>query len=133
MTRACTAITDQGERCRQPPLKGETLCFWHHPEHRDAAAEARRLGGLRRKREKAIEGAYDVDGLESVPQIRRVLLIAILDSLGLDNSVPRNRALISSVLAAAKLLEVGELEARLEAVEAALNPRLPTPALRRAR
>lgn len=60
-----------------------------------------------------------------MPQILRVLLIAILDSLGLDNSVPRNHALISSVLAAAKLLETAELEARLEAVEAALGPACP--------
>ncbi len=127
MTRTCSANSEGGERCRQAPLKGGDLCFWHDPDHQEAAGEARRLGGLRRKREKAIEGAYDIYGLESVPQIRRVLLIAILDSLGLDNSVPRNRALISSVLAAAKLLETGELEARLEAVEAALSPRLPRP------
>jgi len=127
VNRSCSAISDRGDRCRQKPLRDEEFCFWHHPDHQEAAAEARRLGGLRRKREKAIEGAYDVEGLDSVPQIRRVLLIAILDSLGLDNSVPRNRALISSVLAAAKLLEVGELEARLEAVEAALGPRLPRP------
>jgi hypothetical protein len=133
LNRTCSAITEGGERCRQAPLKGGDLCFWHHPEHQEAAAEARRLGGLRRKREKAIEGAYDVEGLESVPQIRRVLLIAILDSLGLDNSVPRNRALISSVLAAAKLLEVGELEARLAAIEATLSPRLPTPLSRQNR
>lgn len=127
MTRTCSGITDSGERCRQAPGKGKDFCFWHDPEQQEAAAEARRLGGLRRRREKTIEGAYEVEGLESVGQIRRVLQIAILDSLGLDNSVARNRALIASVLAAAKLLETGELEARLEAVEAALGPRLPRP------
>ena len=58
------------------------------------------------------------------PGIRRLLHIAMLDALGLENSVARSRALTVGALAAARLLEVGELEERLQAVEASLGPRM---------
>jgi hypothetical protein len=105
-------------------MQDEQFCYWHSPAHAEEAAEARRLGGLRRRRERTLQGAYEIEGLESVAQIRRLLEVAVMDALGLENSISRTRALVSCVMAAAKLLETGELEARLEAVEAALGPRL---------
>jgi hypothetical protein len=122
--RACKGITNGGGRCSAPPLLEGDFCFWHDPEHATEAAEARRLGGLRRKREGALEGAYQLEGLDSVAGIRRYLEVAMVDLLGLENSVGRNRAVISGVLAAAKVLEAGEMEERLAAVEAALGPRV---------
>ncbi len=95
----------------------------HSPEHAAELAEARRLGGLRRRREVTIFGAYDFDGLETVADIRRILMIAAVDTLGLDNSIPRSRTLVSLAVAAAKLLETGELEERLAALEAAVHGR----------
>jgi hypothetical protein len=82
-------------------------------------AEARRLGGLRPRREKTVSGAYDFEGLGSVDAIRRILEIATIDVLGLENSVVRARVLISAAQAATKLLETGELEARIASLEAA--------------
>lgn len=99
----------------------------HSPEHAAELAEARRLGGLRRRREATVFGAYDFDGLESVADIRRILMIAAVDTLGLDNSIPRSRTLVSLALAAAKLLETGELEERLAALEAAVHGRKALP------
>jgi hypothetical protein len=122
--RACKGISKGGERCSAPPLLDGDFCFWHDPEHESDATEARRLGGLRRKREGALQGAYQLEGLDSIAGIRRYLDVALIDLLGLENSIARNRGLISGVLAAAKLLEVGEMEERLLAVEAALGPRL---------
>jgi hypothetical protein len=49
----------------------------------------------------------------------------------LENSVARNRALFAGALAATKLLEVGEQEERLAAIEAALGPRVLRPESRR--
>ena len=95
--------------------------LWHSPEREEEAADARRLGGLRRRREKAVSGAYDFVGLDSIQSIRRILEIATIDTLGLDNSIVRSRTLISAVVAAAKLLETGELEARLAILELALG------------
>jgi hypothetical protein len=122
--RTCAFIKQGGERCRQSPLHDEDFCFWHSPEHEKEAAEARRLGGLRRRREKTVEGAYAIDGIETITAIRRVLEIAILDALGLENSLNRSRVLISAAVAAARLLEVGELEERLASLEEGLGPRM---------
>jgi hypothetical protein len=36
------------------------------------AQEARRLGGQRRKKEVMLAGAYDLEGLDNIPGIRRV-------------------------------------------------------------
>lgn len=70
-----------------------------------------------------VAGAYEFDGLSDVPSIRRLLDIAAFDTLQLDNSVARNRALTAIVQTAARLLETGELESRIEALESALGSR----------
>jgi hypothetical protein len=129
--RTCAFIKQGGERCRQAPLQGEEFCFWHHPDHAEEAEQARKLGCQRRRREKITEGAYDLEGLDTVPGIRRLLHVALLDTLGLENSVARTRALFAGALAATKLLEVGEQEERLAAIEAALGPRVLRPESRR--
>ena len=122
--RGCSTITDAGIQCRATPLRDEPYCFWHSPEHTEEAAEARRLGGQRRRRERIVSGVYDFEGLDSVPRIRRLIEVAALDTLGLENSVNRSRTLASLATVAVKLLEVGELEARVEAIEAATAARL---------
>jgi hypothetical protein len=117
----CAGQLPDGRGCRAWPLRGDAFCLWHSPDREDEAAEARRLGGLRRRREKTVAGAYDFAGLGTIESIRRILEIATIDALGLENSIVRARVLISAALAAAKLLETGELEARLEVLELALG------------
>ncbi len=107
--RGCAFEHPDGRACRAPPLRGGSLCYWHAPEKGQEAAEARRLGGLRRRRERTLSGAYDFAGLGSVEAIRRLLDIAAIDALGLDNSVARTRVLIAVGVAATKLLEAEEL------------------------
>ena len=130
-SRTCRERTKSGEQCRQSPLRDRDACFWHDPEHAETAAEARRLGGLRRRKEGTIVGAYDFQGLESIPEIRRLVEIVVTDALSMENSIARGRLLIAGAQAAAKLLEVGELETRVEALETTLTPRLVKPARRR--
>ncbi len=86
-----------GRSCTAPPLTGGTECFWHDPDKSEEAAEARRVGGLRRRRDKTIAGLYGVAGLGDVGSIRRLLEIATLDTLGLDNSIARSKVLIGAV------------------------------------
>jgi hypothetical protein len=102
-----------GRQCGAPPTRGETYCLWHSPEREDEAAEARRLGGLRRKRERTVAGAYELEGLASIPALRRILEVVAVDTLSLDNGIARSRTLIALVATAAKLIEVGELEERI--------------------
>ncbi|MFI5259946.1 MAG: hypothetical protein ACHQ01_10120 [Candidatus Limnocylindrales bacterium] len=91
-------------------MRDEADCFWHSPDHAQEAQNARRLGGLRRRREKTITAAYEIEGLGSVDGIRRVLDIVVADALGLENSVGRSRVLIAAAMAATRLLEVEEIE-----------------------
>ena len=53
--------------------------------------------------------------------IRRIVEIAVLDTLGLENSIARNRTLAYLAMTAIKLLESGETEQRLAALEAAIH------------
>jgi len=117
---SCAHPMPDGRRCRAPVLRDGRFCFWHEPGKAEEAQEARRLGGMRRGRERTLAVAYDLTGLGSIEAIRRLVEIALFDVLGLENSIARARVLISGALAAAKLLETGELAERIAALEAAL-------------
>lgn len=123
----CAGRQRDGRQCGAPPMRDEEFCLFHSPEHAEDAAEARRLGGLRRRREKTVVGVYDLEALGSVAAIRRILHIAVVDTLGLDNSLARSRTLIAAVQAATRLLEAGELEGRITALESALEHRSSEP------
>jgi len=124
VVRTCKTLKEDGSRCQAAPLLDGDFCLMHSPEHADEVAEARRLGGLRRRREKAVSGAYDFEGLVDVGQVRRLLEIAVLDTLSLENSVARSRTLAYLAQVALKALEVGEFEQRLDALERLVAPRL---------
>jgi hypothetical protein len=114
-----------GHACRAGPQRDRPFCFAHDPERAADAAEARRMGGLRRRKEGTIAVAYDLPGLDTVVGIRRLLDIVVTDGVGLDNGIPRLRVLISTAVAAMNLLKVGELEERLAALEAVIGHRTP--------
>ncbi len=119
--KGCAYAKTDGQPCRMAPLRDRPYCFSHDPERAEDAAEARRLGGARRRKEGTIAVAFDLPGLDSVAGIRRVLEIATFDLFGLENSIARARTLISAATAAMKLLDTGELEARLAVLELALT------------
>jgi hypothetical protein len=124
MKPTCRTPNRAGEPCGAPPLHGEAACFWHSEEHTAEAAQARRLGGMRRRREGALAGAYELDALRTTDDLRRLLEITAFDALGLENSVARVRALTAIVQVGVRLLEVAELEAALALIEATMRPRL---------
>ena len=121
--KACRGIGNKGERCRASRLPDSDYCVFHDPEHAEAIQEGRRRGGLRRRREGTVAAAFNFEGLSTVEELQRLLEIVTMDALSLDNSIARNRALVMIVLARARLLETGEQEERLAALEAALGPR----------
>ena len=121
VVRHCAVLMAGGRQCRAAPLIDGAFCLLHDPAKAQEAGEARRLGGFRRRREGTIVVAYDLESLGTVEGIVRVLDIALRDVLGLDNSVPRNRVLIGVAQAAARLLEVGDLAARVASLEAAVG------------
>ena len=125
--RRCAYAKADGQPCQMAPQHDRPCCFAHDPERATEAAEARRLGGLRRRKEGTIAVAYDLPGLDTVAGIRRLLDIVVTDGVGLDNGIARLRVLISTAVAAMNLLKVGELEERLAALEGAVLHHTPDP------
>lgn len=123
MRRRCAAPRVDGQPCQMAPLVDGQYCFSHDPERAADAAEARRVGGHRRRKEGTIAIAYGLPGLETVAGIRRLLEIVVTDGIGLDNGIARLRVLISTAVAATNLLKVGEFEERLAHLEAAVGRR----------
>jgi hypothetical protein len=121
--RRCIFPRSDGQPCQMAPQHDRPYCFSHDPERAADAAEARRMGGMRRRKEGTIAVAYDLPGLDAVVGIRRLLEIVVTDGIGLDNGIPRLRVLISTAVAAMNLLKVGELEDRLAALEAVIGHR----------
>lgn len=119
--RSCTFAMPDGRACRAGPQRDRPFCFAHDPERAEEAAEARRLGGLRRRKEGTIAVAYDLPGLDTVAGIRRLLDVVVTDGIGMENGIARLRVLISASAAATNLLKVGEFEERLAALESAAD------------
>jgi hypothetical protein len=108
-----------GRPCRATPLRDEPFCFWHSPETAEEAAEARRIGGLHRRKKKTVGAIYGFHGLRTIEDNQALLETAAIETLALENSISRNRALAGFAAVGAKLIEVGDHEERLRALEAA--------------
>ncbi len=120
VNRGCTFAMSDGLLCRAPALHGKSACYWHDPDSAEDAAEARRIGGLHRRKARSVATIYDFAGLRSIESAQRLLETAALETLALENSIQRNRILISAAAGAGKLIEAADLDARLAAIEAAV-------------
>ena len=113
--RSCAFVMPDRSTCHANPMRDEQFCYFHHPDHKQAAAESRRLGGNRRRREKTIEGAYDLaDGLRSADDIQRVVEAITFELLSMESTIARANAILRAAGVAARLLEVADLEAALK-------------------
>lgn len=119
--RLCAFRFPTGEPCHSPPLHDSDFCLMHSPEHAQEVQEARKLGGLRRKREATIVGAYDFQSLNTIDGIMRLLDIVTMDTLSMDNSIHRNRLLAYLILVALRAREL-EQEQRMANLEHSVNP-----------
>jgi hypothetical protein len=110
-----------GRLCRATPLRDEPFCFWHSPETAEEAAEARRVGGLHRRKKKTVASIYGFHGLRTIEDLQSLLETAAIETMALENTIARNRAIGGFISVGAKLIEVGDLEARLALLEVALE------------
>jgi glyoxylase-like metal-dependent hydrolase (beta-lactamase superfamily II) len=46
MDRRCSGISQGGQRCQARPLRDESFCFWHHPDHVGGSMMGFELKGL---------------------------------------------------------------------------------------
>lgn len=83
----------------------------------DEANAARRLGGLRRKREKTVAGAFDVTGLASVEIMSGACWRWRCSTHSGSTTHSPSQGAFTAAGAVARLLEMGELQARIAAHE----------------
>jgi hypothetical protein len=117
LRRYCEGTKADGRRCGAAAARGRPYCLFHDPERVDEAAEARRLGGLRRRREGILTAAFDLDELRTIDGVRRLVDVVVIDTLGLDNGIGRSRVLLAAAGVALRIIEDSDFEARLMALE----------------
>ena len=111
----CRAVNRRGEPCQAYTVAGSSWCFWHDPERAAERKEARSRGGLARHGRKLAGG--DPVQIRSVADLLALLEAAAGDLLALEPSIGRARALAYLVASGLRVLEVGELERRIGALE----------------
>ena len=115
----CRATNERGELCSAPTGAGSEYCFWHDPARGEKRAEARKKGGYNRRRVPTAESSEPVE-VRSCQDILGLVQRGINDTLSLENSIARSRALGYLAGVALKALEVGEFAERLKALEKAV-------------
>ena len=123
----CHATNASGQACGAPALRDEDYCLVHSPGRQEEVQEARRLGGIRKRRERTITEAYGFLGLGSISDIVRFLESIAIDTLAQENTVPRNRTL-TQIAEIARRCRESDLEERVEALEAGRGSRGPNDA-----
>lgn len=104
-------------------LKGSAYCFTHDPTNGARRAAARKLGGARTRVGHGSDAANIPENITTIAQAMTILDYTLRELLELENSIQRSRALIALVGGYVDAVRVGELEARMIAIEAALKAR----------
>ena len=121
--RACSYQMPEGRPCRATPLREQPFCFWHTPEREEDATEARRMGGLHRRKKRTVATIYGFGGLRSIEDHQALLETITIETMALENSLARNSAVTRMIATGAKLIELGDLASRIAAIEATLGPK----------
>ena len=111
----CRATTKASERCQAAAVRGAEFCFTHDPASARERAEARRRGGVNRRRPKTGNG--EPVRIRTPADVLPVLEQAINDVLVMENSHQRARTLGYLCEKALKAFEVTALAERVEALE----------------
>lgn len=113
----CIARTTKGQACGMSPLRDSEFCWAHDPARVAERDAARRKGGRNRRRPKGPGLEF---ALENVDSVRDLVERGVRDTLALENSVPRSRAIAQLATIALKVFEVAELEERVQKLEGAV-------------
>lgn len=113
----CKAKRSDGAPCGMKPQAGSRYCFNHDPAQARKRAEARKHGGEARHVPHFGNTAIIPKKIKSLDDATKILDYALAEILGHDNSLLRVRALIALFEGFAKSIEIGELEARIAALE----------------
>lgn len=119
----CKAKTKSGSPCSMKALKGQPYCFTHDPSNGAARAKARQLGGARTRVQHAGNAETIPREIKSLADLQKVFDYTLAEVIPMENSIPRGRLLLALIDTGVKLFQVGEMENRIAAVEAALKVR----------
>lgn len=119
----CKAKTKTGARCGMAAVKGSAYCFTHDPAQGAARAAAHKLGGARTRVKHGGDAETLPANIKTIAQAMTILDYTLRELLEMENSIQRARALIALVGGYVDAVKVGELEARMIAIEAALRTR----------
>lgn len=104
------------------PLEGDTFCFVHSPARAHERAVARKKGGAGRRTPRGSQRERGAPvSLGTVPEVLAELELLYADTLCQENSGARSRTLGGLLGVALRVVEVGELEGRVAAIEARQN------------
>jgi len=123
MKKTCKGKTKSGAPCRMAPVGGGNFCFTHDKNSAAARALAHKTGGERTRADHGSDGALLPQAPRTINDAMIILDYTLRELLPLENSIQRARALIALVAGYIDALKVGELEARLAAIESALKSR----------
>lgn len=114
----CKAKNSHGEACKMAAVKGDRYCFNHSPARAAERAASRKRGGEARHTPHFASADDLPSQAASVDDVNRMLRYVWDETAGMDNSVLRNRLLLACCEAFYKSIEIGELAARIAALEA---------------
>lgn len=121
--QTCKAKTQSGKPCAMAAMKESKYCFTHNPNAAAARAKAHKLGGARTRVGHGSDGSNIPENIKTIAQAMTILDYTLRELLEMENSIQRARALIALVGGYVDAVKVGELEARMIAIEAALKAR----------
>ncbi len=100
-----------------PPLQGTDRCFNHSPDRAQHRARSRKRGGRQRRTPLLFAPPTGPTPLRDIASVQAVLERVMSESLVQPNSYQRSRTIAALLTVAIRVLETGELEARLAALE----------------
>lgn len=114
----CNAKNARGERCKMHPIRGGEYCFIHAPDRAAERAQARRRGGRNSNAPHYADASALPEDVRTLEDARKVLTYTLAEVAGMENSIARARVLLALFDSFVKSIEIGELEARIAALEA---------------
>jgi hypothetical protein len=121
----CTAITQDGGRCKARAIKGSEWCYNHHPDHSEERQRHASKGGKRGGRGRPAKAEHQ--GLREIKQLLSDLTAGVLTGEVERGTAIAANQLVNTTLRALELerrwKEALELEGRLDAVEEVLKKR----------
>ena len=123
--RPCQAKTADGSACQAAALPGSDFCFFHDPDRAEDRQAAQSFGGSRNRMKTLDAGAADVK-VESCQDVVRLISETInqVRRGQLDPRVANAIGYLANVLI--KAVEQGDMEKRLEDLEAAVKMKRPS-------